>query len=240
MPHKTALITGANKSIGFETARQLGRLGYRIWLGCRDADRGARAAETLSSEGFDVRVIAIDVADDGSVRDAAAIVEAADGRLDVLINNAGISGSYTRPGEQALSEIETVYQTNVFGPVRVTQAFLPLLRAAGQANVVMVSSGLGSLTWLSDPSHPYHAVNLLAYNSSKTALNAITVSLAKDLAKDGIKVNAADPGYTKTDFNNHTGYRTVEQAADTIVWLAAQDASGPTGGFFFERNQAPW
>ena len=115
-----------------------------------------------------------------------------------------------------------------------------MLRASGQANVIMVSSGLGSLTWLSDDTHPYHVVNILAYNSSKTALNAITLSLAKDLAGHGIKVNAADPGYTKTDFNNHTGYRTVEQAADTIVWLADQDASGPTGGFFFERERAPW
>lgn len=240
MTGKTALITGANKSIGYETARQLGRLGYSIWLGSRDAGRGALAVEVLASEGIDVRGIAIDVTDDKSVLDAAAIVQAADGKLDVLINNAGIPGSYAAPGEQILAEIQTVYQTNVFGPIRVTQAFLPLLRASDQANVIMVSSGLGSLTWLSDPAHPYHAVNILAYNSSKTALNAITLSLAKDLAKDGISVNAADPGYTKTDFNNHTGYRTVEQAADTIVWLADQDGSGPTGGFFFERSQAPW
>lgn len=240
MTAKSVLITGANKSIGYETARQLGRLGYRVWLGSRDAARGASAAQKLSSEGLNVRVIAIDVADDDSVKNAAATVSATDGKLDVLINNAGIQGSYTAPGAQEISEIETVYQTNVFGPIRTTQAFLPVLRVSGQANVIMVSSGLGSLTWLSDPTHPYHAVNILAYNSSKTALNAITLSLAKALAKDGIKVNAADPGYTKTDFNNHTGYRTVEQAADTIVWLACQDASGPTGGFFFERSQAPW
>jgi NAD(P)-dependent dehydrogenase (short-subunit alcohol dehydrogenase family) len=240
MTGKTVLITGANKSIGYETARQLGRLGYRIWLGSRDAGRGSLAAQALLSEGFDVRCIAIDVADNKSVLDAAAIVGDADGRLDVLINNAGISGSYAARGVQTLDEIELVYQTNVFGPIRVTQAFLPLLRLSGHANVVMVSSGLGSLTWLCDANHPYHAVNILAYNSSKTALNAVTLSFAKDLAKDGIKVNAADPGYTKTDFNNHTGYRTVEQAADTIVWLANQDASGPTGGFFFDRNHAPW
>jgi NAD(P)-dependent dehydrogenase (short-subunit alcohol dehydrogenase family) len=240
MTGKTVLITGANKSIGYETARQLGRLGYRIWLGSRDSGRGTLAAETLSEEGIDAREIEIDVTDEDSVQRAAKTVKTADGRLDVLINNAGIPGSYAALGEQKLSEIETVYQTNVFGPIRVTQAFLPLLRASGQANVIMVSSGLGSLTWLSDPTHPYHAVNILGYNSSKTALNAITLSLAKDLAKDGIKVNAADPGYTKTDFNNHSGYRTVEQAADTIVWLAGQDASGPTGGFFFEKGQAPW
>ncbi|KQS75421.1 serralysin [Rhizobium sp. Leaf384] len=240
MTGKNVLITGANKSIGYETARQLGRLGYRIWLGSRDAGRGTRAVETLLSEGIDARPIAIDVTDDDSIRNAVRTVQAADGKLDVLINNAGIPGGYAAPSEQSVREIETVYQTNVFGPIRVTQAFLPLLRASGQANVIMVSSGLGSLTWLSDPAHPYHTVNILGYNSSKTALNAITLSLAKDLEGDGIRVNAADPGYTKTDFNNHSGYRTVEQAADTIVWLAGQDASGPTGGFFFERSHAPW
>ncbi len=240
MAKKTVLITGANKSIGFATARELGRCGYRIWLGSRDKGRGLAAAKTLTSEGIDVRMVTIDVADQKSVEDAAATVHDADGKLDVLINNAGIPGRSGSPSTQALSDIEAVYQTNVFGPIRVTQAFLPLLRASGQANVVMVSSGLGSLTWLSDPAHPYHAVNILGYNTSKTALNAITVSLAKDLAKEGISVNAADPGYTKTDFNNHSGYRSVEQAADTIVWLAGQDASGPTGGFFFERTLAPW
>ncbi len=240
MTGKTVLITGANKSIGFETARALGRLGYHVWLGSRDERRGALAADTLRSEQLDVRLLTIDVTDDDSVRAAFKTVEAADGKLDVLINNAGILGARENPGEQALRDIEKVYQTNVFAPIRVTQTFLPLLKAAGNANVVMVSSGLGSLTWLSDPTHPYYATNILGYNSSKTALNAVTVSLAKDLAKHRIKVNAADPGYTKTDFNNHNGFRTVEQAADTIVWLAGLDADGPTGGFFYERNTAPW
>lgn len=240
MTVKTVLITGANKSIGFETARQLARLQYRIWLGSRDAARGDAAAERLREEGHDVRHLPIDVVSDDSVRAAVAIVTAAEGRLDVLVNNAGIPGAAVAPSRQTVDDVRTVYETNVFGPIRVTQAFLPLLRAAGRANVVMVSSGLGSLGWVTDPAHPFHAVNFLGYNSSKTALNAATVAFAKELAPFDIRVNAADPGYTATDFNDHSGYRTVEQAAAGIVWLADLDESGPTGGFYFDRASVPW
>ena len=240
MTGKTVLITGAKKSIGFETARQLGRLGYRIWLGSRDDARGRAAAATLGGEGYDVRWVIIDVTSDESVSAAAALVGKADGKLDVLINNAGISGGRTTPSQQAADAVRTVYETNVFGPIRVTQAFLPLLKAAGTANVVMVSSGLGSIGWLSDPANQFYGVNLLGYNSSKSALNAVTVSFAKELVSDGIRVNAADPGYTATDFNGHSGYRTVEQAATGIVWLAGLDKSGPTGGFYFEQERVPW
>lgn len=241
MTGKTVLITGANKSIGFETARQLGRSGYRIWLGFRDASRGQDAVARLVAEGLDVRPIEIDVTSENSVRMAAERVREEDGKLDVLINNAGILG--TTPviaDEQSVDDIRAIYETNVLGPIRVTQGFKSLLKAAGQSNVVMVSSGLGSLGWLSDPQNPFHGVNALGYNSSKTALNAVTVSLAKSLAADGIKVNAADPGYTATDFNGHSGYRTVEQAAAGIVWLVRQGASGPTGGFYFEQETVPW
>ena len=238
--NKTVLITGANKSIGYETARRLGQLGYKIWLGSRDTERGKVAADRLLSEGHDVRVLAIDVTRDHSVQAAADVVQKEDGKLDVLINNAGIPGGQTAPSMQPLSEIRNVYETNVFGPIRVTQAFLPMLKSAHHANIVMVSSGLGSLGWLSDPDNPFYRVNILGYNSSKSALNAVTVSFAKELAAAGIKVNAADPGYTATDFNGHSGYRTVEQAADGIVWLANLDSSGPTGGFYFEQNQVPW
>ena len=236
-----ALITGANKSIGFETARQLGRIGYRIWLGCRDEARGRAAVEALLAEGHDVRLLLIDVTRDDSLQAAAARVRDEDGKLDVLINNAGISGGQPRaPSQEPASDVRTVYETNVFGPIRVTRAFLPLLQAAGTANVVMVSSGLGSLGWLSDPANPFYGVNLLGYNSSKSALNAVTLAFAKELAAAGIKVNAADPGYTATDLNGHSGYRTVEQAASGIVWLATQDPSGPTARFYFERDQVPW
>ncbi|MET0746915.1 MAG: SDR family oxidoreductase [Rhizobium sp.] len=241
MAGKTVLITGANKSIGFETARQLGQLGYRVWLGSRDRQRGETAAERLRAEGHDIRVLAIDVTQDHSVLAAAARVEQEDGKLDVLINNAGISGGPpVPPSQQPVDVIRDVYETNLFGAIRVTQAFLPLLKAAGNANIVMVSSGLGSIGWVSDPTHPFYAVNALGYNSSKSALNAATVCFAKELSPDGIKVNAADPGYTATDFNGHSGYRSVQQAAAGIVWLAAQDASGPTGGFYFEHDTVPW
>lgn len=241
MPEKTVLITGANKSIGFETARQLGRCGYGIWLGFRDDSRGQDAVARLIAEGLDVRPIEIDVTSENSVRMAAERVRKEDGKLDVLINNAGILGATpANADEQSVDDIRAIYETNVLGPIRVTQSFKPLLKAAGLSNVVMVSSGLGSLGWLSDPENPFHGVNALGYNSSKTALNAVTVSLAKSLAADGIKVNAADPGYTATDFNGHSGYRTVEQAAAGIVWLARQEASGPTGGFYFEQTPVPW
>jgi NAD(P)-dependent dehydrogenase (short-subunit alcohol dehydrogenase family) len=244
MTDKTALITGANKSIGYETARQLGKLGYRVWLGSRDVARGKTAVEKLVAEGLRVQLLEIDVTNDASVRDAAAAIQKVDGKLDVLINNAGISGGEAMrplaPTAQPVSEIKEVYETNVFGPIRVTQSFSALLKAASNANVVMVSSGLGSLGWRSDPRNFHSKVNVLGYNSSKTALNAVTVCFAQELAAFGIKVNAADPGYTKTDFNDNSGYRTVEQAAQGIVWLASLDSSGPTGGFYFDRNLVPW
>jgi NAD(P)-dependent dehydrogenase (short-subunit alcohol dehydrogenase family) len=244
MTDKSVLITGANKSIGFETARQMGKLGYRIWLGSRNAWRGKVAAQQLVAEGFDVRLLDIDVSSDDSVKAAKAVVEKADGKLDVLINNAGIAGGEAMkpplPSEQAIDEIKSVYETNVFGSIRVTQAFLPLLKAAGSANIVMVSSGLGSLGWRSDSANFHSKVNVLGYNSSKTALNAAMVCFAQELSQYGIKVNGADPGYTKTDFNHHTGYRTVEQAAAGIVWLASLDETGPTGGFYFDKTPVPW
>lgn len=241
MTGKTVLITGANKSIGFETARQLGRAGYRIWLGCRDTGRGQAAADTLTDEGLDVRLLEINVADDASVAAAAARVQVQDGRLDVLINNAGIPGqSLADTSLQPLEDIRQVYETNVFGVIRVTQAFLPLLKAAAPATIVMVSSGLGSLAWTTDPENFHSKVNILGYNSSKSALNAVTVSFAKALAPHGIRVDCADPGYTATDFNGHSGYRTVEQAGAGIAWLAQQDPSEPGGRYWFEQTIVPW
>ncbi|KQP28783.1 SDR family oxidoreductase [Methylobacterium sp. Leaf100] len=241
MTGKTVLITGANRSIGYETARQLGRSEYRVWLGSRDAARGRQAAERLREEGYDVRSLPLDVTCDDSVRNAVFAIEKEHGVLDVLINNAGVLGDPpVKPSEQRIDDIRAVYETNVFGPIRVTQAFLSLLKASEDASVIMVSSGLGSLGWLSDPANPFHGINVLGYNSSKTALNAGTVSFAKEFAPLGIRVNAADPGYTATDFNGHTGYRTVEQAAAGIVWLAETDKAGPTGCFFFEQEVVPW
>ncbi|WP_244217788.1 SDR family oxidoreductase [Paraburkholderia caledonica] len=238
---RTILITGANKSIGYETARQLGRLGYRIWLGCRDVARGEAALKSLVAEGHDVRLLTIDVTRDESVRAAAARVRDEDGRLDVLINNAGIPGDpHAAPSQQPMENIRAVYETNVFGPIRVTQSFVPLLKSAGRGTVVMVSSRLGSMGWLSDPANQCYGVNILGYNSSKSALNAVALAFAKELASVGIKVDAVDPGYTATDFNNHSGYRTVKQAAAGIVWLATQNPIVPSGRFYFEQDQIPW
>lgn len=240
MTDKTALVTGANKSIGYETARRLGEAGYRIWLGSRDRERGEAAAAELRQKGLDVRMLEIDVASDASVEAAALRVFKEDGRLDALVNNAGILGSMLAPSEEPIAIIKDVYEVNVFGPIRTTQAFLPLLKAAPRANVVMVSSGLGSLGGLTDPASEFYAINILGYNSSKTALNAATVAFSKEFAAAGIKVNSADPGYTATDFNGHSGYRTVGQAAEIIVRLATLDENGPTGGYFYDEGPLPW
>lgn len=237
---KNVLITGANKSIGYETARRLGDAGYRVWLGARARDRGETAASTLRSQGHDVRWIEIAVEDEALALAAAERVLQEDGRLDVLINNAAIPGTYADPIAETIDDIRRVYDVNVFGPIMMIKAFLPLLKAAGSANVINVSSGLGSLGFMSDPQNPFYGANLLGYNSSKTALNAVTVSFAKALAPFGIRVNSANPGYVKTDFNNHTGYRSVEDAVEIMVRLATSGDDGPTAGFFDDRGALPW
>ncbi len=238
---RTALVTGANKGIGYEVVRRLAKDGYTVWLGSRDEQRGEEAVAQLAQAGLDVRLLRIDVADDTSVAAAAQTLARETGRLDVLVNNAGIVADLgTPPSEESVTKIKTVYEVNVFGPVRTTQAFLSLLKATPAPRIVMVSSGLASLTRLADPSSEFFAFNLLSYNSSKTALNAITLAFAKELAPLGFKVNAADPGYTATDLNGHTGYRTVAQGADIIVKLATLPADGPTAGFFDDQGAEPW
>lgn len=241
MSKKNALITGANKGIGFQTARELGLLGYRVWLGSRDEKLGNDAVAQLVADGIDARRVVVDVRDIESVHKAADLVFEEDGKLDVLINNAGVAGTQPiAPSVQAIADIQSVYDTNVFGAIRMTQACLAALKTAQKARVVMVSSGLGSLTWTSDSAHPYSRVEAMGYNSSKAALNAVTVAFSKEFAAFGICVNAVDPGYTATDFNNHSGYRSVAQAASGIVWLACLDASIVTGKFFFDQEIAPW
>jgi NAD(P)-dependent dehydrogenase (short-subunit alcohol dehydrogenase family) len=237
---KTVLITGANKGIGFETARRLGALGYRIWLGARDADRGETAARALRAHGYDVRTIDIAVDDAARVKAAADRVAVEDGTLDALIVNAGISGAYVDPMDQDLDDIRHVYEVNVFGAISVIHAFVPLLKKSVSANIVNVSSELGSLGSINDPAGEFWGVNLLGYNSSKTALNGVTVSFAKALAPFNIRVNSADPGYTATDFTGHMGYRTVEQAAEIIVQLAVSQDATQTGQFLNDRRTLPW
>jgi NAD(P)-dependent dehydrogenase (short-subunit alcohol dehydrogenase family) len=236
---KTALITGANKGIGREIARQLGHKGYSVWLGSRDAERGEKAAADLRKEGVDAHVLALDVTSDASVNAAAATYGKSSDTLDVLVNNAGIAtGGYAAPTQASLADMRAVYEVNVFGPVRVTQAFVPFLRKAGQGRIVMMSSSLGSIGEQLDMTSGTFGVNLLGYNSSKSALNMITVSFAKELAAHGIKVNAANPGYVATDLNDHQGYRSVEQGAAIAVHLATLGPMGPTAGFFSDGTEA--
>jgi len=244
---KTAVVTGANKGIGRETARRLALLGYTVWLGSRDASRGEKAAKELQQNGGDVRFLLLDVTDDESVKQAAAVVSRATTRLDALVNNAGVvletfgtSLTPSAPSSAEIAAIKATYEVNVFGPVRVTQAFLPLLRASPAGRIVMVSSGLGSLAQQSDPKYKSYFVNFLGYNSSKSALNAVTVIFAKELQDTAIKVNAADPGYTATDMNGNSGTRTVEQGSEIVVRLAILPDDGPTGAYFNDEGPVPW
>jgi NAD(P)-dependent dehydrogenase (short-subunit alcohol dehydrogenase family) len=236
---KTALVTGANKGIGREIARQLGHQGYSVWLGCRDATRGEQAAAELRKEGLDARVLSLDVTSDASVKAAAATFGQTSDTLDALVNNAGVAvGGYVAPTEARLADIQAIYEVNVFGPIRVTQAFVPFLRKAGQGRIVMMSSSLGSIAEQLDLTSGTYGVNLLGYNSSKSALNMITVSFAKELAANGIKVNAANPGYVATDLNDNQGYRSVEQGATIAVHLATLGPMGPTAGYFNDGTEA--
>ena len=248
MTTKNALVTGANKGIGLETARRLAALGFKVWLGARDADRGEAAAQALRGEGLDVEWLELDVTSDDSVATAVKTVAARAAGLEVLVNNAGIApgyidalgpdGRYERPpSREDVADMKATYEVNVFGPVRVTQAFLPLLLAAPAARIVMVSSYLGSIARAAGN---IQSPNVMGYGSSKTALNAITVAFARELSPRGIMVNAAAPGYTATDLNAHRGGRTVQQAAGVIVHLATQEAGGPTGGYFDENGPLPW
>jgi len=234
---KTALITGANKGIGREIARQLGKKDHTVWLGARDVERGEKAAAELRGEGIDAHALRLDVTSDASVKEAAATFAKSSTRLDVLVNNAGVAlGGYVPPSQTSLDDMHAIYEVNTFGPVRVTQAFLPFLIAAGQARIVMMSSSLGSISELLDPTSHTYGVNLLAYNSSKSALNMVTVAFAKELAVHGIKVNAANPGYVGTDLNDFQGYRSVEEGARIAVRLATLGPQGPTAGFFHDGH----
>ena len=237
---RVAVVTGANKGIGLEIARQLAREGVTVFIGSRDEDRGRAAAEKLRAEGLDARPLRLDVTDDASVAAAASLLEKSPGRLDILVNNAGIAIDDAPPSRISMDVLRRTYETNVFGVVRVTQALLPLLRRSDAGRIVNLSSGLGSLTLNSDPSSPFAAVKYLAYNTSKSAVNAITVQFAYELRDTPIKVNAADPGYVATDMNRHQGVRSVEQGAATPVRLATLPASGPTGGYFNDEGPVPW
>ncbi|MFI6045013.1 SDR family NAD(P)-dependent oxidoreductase [Nocardia sp. NPDC051321] len=234
----TALVTGANKGLGRETVRRLGELGWQIFLGARDADRGKQAATELAEQGFNVEFVHLDVTSAESIAAAVAAVGARITALDVLINNAGVGGGFPAPQDTQAADFRTVFETNVFAPVQVTHAFLPLLRAATQPRVVMVSSGMGSLAITSDPNRVESTMTNLPYTSSKSALNMITSQYARALPE--IQINAADPGYTATDFNGHAGYQNLTEGTDAIVELATLGPDGPTGGYFDRQGTIPW
>jgi NAD(P)-dependent dehydrogenase (short-subunit alcohol dehydrogenase family) len=222
-----ALVTGANKGIGKEIARQLGAQGLTVLVGARDLRRGEEAAAELKASGANSHAVRLDVTDEASIAEAARRIEEEFGGLDVLVNNAAIAQDSVPPSQLDMATLRRTFETNVFGVVAVTQAMLPMLRKSSAGRIVNLSSGLASLAQNSDPNWAFDSVNLLAYNSSKTALNAVTVQFAKELRDTPIKVNAADPGYTATDMNGHSGTRTVEQGATAAVRLATLPDDGP-------------
>ena len=234
---KTALVTGANKGIGFAIAQGLGAIGFAVAVGARDDARREQAVERLRAEGVDAFGVALDVTSDGSVAAAAAAIEQTAGRLDVLVNNAGIAGR-TDGGAQDpttldLDVVRTVLETNVLGVVRVTNALLPLLRRAAAPRIVNVSSSMGSLTLQPGPI-------LAAYAPSKTMLNGVTVQCARQLADTNVIVNACCPGYVATDFTGFNAPRTPEQGAAIAIKLATLPDDGPRGGFFDDAGVVPW
>lgn len=244
---KKVLITGANKSIGFEAARQLLQKGYYVYLGSRDLKNGQEAVEKLKSEGLnEVEVIQIDVSDQESVSAARAEIGTKTEILDVLINNAGISGGMPQTALGSdVAVMNEVFNVNLYGVVRTTQAFIDLLKKSPQPRIVNVTSGMGSLTLHSDPTFRYYNLKGAIYSPSKAALNMYTIALAYELRETSFKVNAIDPGFTATDFNNHRGTGSVEEAGTRVIKYAIISEDGPTGKFISEEmnpetGEIPW
>lgn len=232
---KIALVTGANKGIGKAIVKELANRGMIVFLGSRNVERGRMAVAELQHEG-EIYFVQIDVTDQQSIEQAYGAIESQYGRLDILINNAGVAASRKKPGEADTEEFRTIYETNVFGVVSVTNQMLPLLKKSSSARIVNISSLRGSLgdqgAFVGQPS--------ISYSSSKTALNALTVHYARELASARIKVNAAAPGHVATDFNDFHGTRTPEEGAAIAVKLATLDEDGPTGGLFDDTRSIPW
>ncbi len=237
---KVALVTGGNKGIGYAICRQLAEAGVAVLLGARDAVAGEAAAAALREEGLDVRSVAVDVANDASIAAAAERIAADPGRLDILVNNAGISGDHrTVPSEASLDVMRGIYATNVFGLTAMIQALLPLLRRSPAGRIVNMSTGLASLSLTAGPEGPFAFSRLLAYNSSKTAVNAITVQFANELADTSIRINAANPGLCATDLSSGKGRPPAEGAA-VAVRLALWDEGSPNGILFGDSGKMPW
>jgi NAD(P)-dependent dehydrogenase (short-subunit alcohol dehydrogenase family) len=239
-----ALIAGANKGIGLEAARQLAQKGIHVLIGARDAAKGQAAAQMLQAEGYKADFIHLEVSNEASVKQAAQIVGDRYGKLDILINNAGINPEYPQGiftfEQMSLELLMEIYQTNVFGPFMTIREFLPLLRKSEAGRIVNTSSSAGSLTDQSNSESPYYAVNTSGYNSSKTSLNALTVQLAKQLTGTNIKINSACPGWVQTDMGSAAAPRTVQEGARIVIQLATLPNDGPNGGFFNEDGAIGW
>jgi len=244
---KTVLITGANRSIGLETAKQLSKKGLFIYIGSRDLEKGKTVVKDLNAQGFgNIEAIEIDVTKPATISAAKDIIEKEKGRLDILINNAGISKGFPESAlTTPIADIQEVFDTNFFGVISVTQIFLDLLKKSEGPRISNITSGLGSLNLHTDPSWKYYGVKLASYVPSKAALNAFTILLAYELRDLPFKVNAIDPGYTATDFNHHSGPGTVESAASFIIRHTLTDEDAPSGKFFSndieeESEESPW
>jgi NAD(P)-dependent dehydrogenase (short-subunit alcohol dehydrogenase family) len=243
-PGKIALITGAYKGIGLDTARQLGRQGVTVVVAARDQAKADRAAATLKAEGIDAAPLKLDVTSTADIHAAAAFLESHYGRLDILINNAGINAEGTFSGNNAQTvtqaELRKTFDTNFFGVVELTQALLPLLKKSAAGRIVNLSSILGSLTLHADPASPIYGSKALAYNASKTALNAFTIHLADALKNTAIKVNSAHPGWVKTDMGGAGAPMEIVDGAKTSVELALTGADGPNGAYVHMGKTLPW
>jgi NAD(P)-dependent dehydrogenase (short-subunit alcohol dehydrogenase family) len=242
MKMKTALVTGANKGIGFETAKYLLEQGYFVYLGSRRVDSGQLAVDSLNAQGFNsCELVELDVTSQSSVDAAAAALSVKGIALDVLINNAGILGAFPAPeGAAGTENAQQVFDTNYFGPIRVTTAMLPLLQKSAQPRIVNVSSETGSLQLHQDPSWAFYQLKDKAYGPSKTALNFYTIMLAFQLADTPFKVNSVCPGYTATAMNNFSGSGKAADAARTIAGYAMLADAGPSGKFFNAAGEIPW
>ncbi|MFG2723021.1 SDR family oxidoreductase [Streptomyces sp. NPDC048416] len=235
-----ALVTGANKGIGYEIAAGLGALGWSVGIGARDQERRESAVAKLRAAGVDAFGVPLDVTDDASVADAARLIEERAGRLDVLVNNAGTTGNAPQmPTTVDVATVRTAVETNVIGVIRVTNAMLPLLRRSSSPRIVNMSSTVGSLTRQTTPGAEVGPTSV-AYSPSKTFLNAVTVQYAKELSDTNILINLGCPGYCATDLNGFRGVRTAQQGAAIAIRLASLPDDGPTGHFFDDAGEVPW
>lgn len=240
---KIALISGANKGIGFETARQLGQQGITVLIGARDLAKGQAAADTLKNEGIDARAVQLDVANAADIAAVAGHIESEFGALDILINNAGVNFEGLGPDTTLTvtdGDLRATFETNFFAVIALTNAVLPLLRKSPAGRIVNVSSILGSLTLHAQPGSPIYNAKVLGYNASKSALNAYTIHLAYSLKDTKIKVNSAHPGWVKTDMGTDAAPMELADGAKTEVYLATLPEDGPTGGFFHMEDALPW